>query len=85
MNSQPDVHANAISRDELEALAGKLDDEKMINILNLQLTGVELEQAILWATGDGDLLAKSGRPLTAKVSGIVEILTADEDEPPPVR
>jgi hypothetical protein len=71
--------------DELRAIAGNLDDEKVIDILNLQPTFAELEQAILWASGDGDLLAKGGHPMTGKVAEIVEILTADEDEPPPVR
>jgi hypothetical protein len=72
MKSHPDAQANAITRDELEAVVGKLDDEKVIDILNLQPTSAEMEQAILWAGGDGDLLAKSGHPLTAKVAELVE-------------
>jgi hypothetical protein len=71
--------------DELRAIAGNLDDEKAIDILNLQPTSAELEQAIIWASGDGDLLAKGGHTMTGKVAEIVEILTAEEDEPPPVR
>jgi hypothetical protein len=85
MKPQPNSGSNPISRDELHAIAGNLDDEKIIDILNLQPTSAEMEQAVLWATGDGDLLAKSGHPLSAKVAEIVEILTADEDEPPPER
>jgi hypothetical protein len=42
-------------------------------------------EAILWASSDGDLLGKSGHPISAKVGEIVEILTADEDEPSPPR
>jgi hypothetical protein len=45
----------------------------------------ELEEAAVWATGNGDILAKEGPPLSDKVARIVEIVTADEDEPPPVR
>jgi hypothetical protein len=86
MNSQPrNTETNPISMDELRAIAGTLDDEKVIDILNLQPTPAELEQAVIWASGDGDLLAQGGHPMTGKVAEIVEILTADEDEPPPVR
>jgi hypothetical protein len=85
MNPQPGPGGNVISKDELRAIAGNLDDEKVIDILHLQPTSSELEQALVWARGDGDLLAKSGHPITAKVAEIVEILTADEDEPPPAR
>jgi hypothetical protein len=82
MNSRPSSGTNVLSKDELRAIVGSLDDEKVIEILNLRPTSAELEQAILWAAGDGDLLARSGHPITAKVAELVEILTADEDEPP---
>jgi hypothetical protein len=83
MNWQPNSGTNAVSKDELRAIVGALDEEKIIEILNLQPTATEMEQAALWASGDGDLLAKSGHSISAKVAEIVEILTADEDEPPP--
>jgi hypothetical protein len=74
--------ANVVGRDELRAIAGNLDDDKVLDILNLQPTAAELEQAVVWASGDGDVLARSGHPLTGRVAEIVEILTAGEDEPP---
>lgn len=82
MNSRSNAAATVVSKDELQAIVGSLDSEKVVDILNLQPTSAELEQAVLWASGDGDLLAKGGHPITAKVAEIVEILTADEDEPP---
>jgi hypothetical protein len=85
MNWQPNSGTNAVSKDELRAIVGALDEEKIIDILNLQPTSTEMEQAVLWASGDGDLLAKSGHSISAKVAEIAEILTADEDEPPPAR
>jgi hypothetical protein len=83
MNSQPNADADVITKDELRAIAGNLDEEKIIDILNLHPTSADLEQAVLWASGDGDLLSRSGHPISAKVAEIVEILTADDDEPPP--
>ncbi len=85
MNSQRNAGSNVISRDELRGIVETLDDEQIIEILNLQPTSAEMEQAVLWASGDGDLLAKSGRPITAKVAEIVEILTANDDELSPER
>jgi hypothetical protein len=61
-------------------------DEAIIAILALKPSLAELEQAAVWATGDGDVLGKTGHPLTAIAAQIVDILTADEEEePPPVR
>jgi hypothetical protein len=86
MNTQRvDTSANAISEDVLRAAVGDVDDATIIEILNLQPTIAELEEAVVWASGDGDVLAKSGHPLTGKVAQIVELLTAEEEEPPPVR
>jgi len=49
-------------------------------------TIAEIEEASLWATGDGDVLAKDGHPLSSTAAEVVNILIADEEEePPPVR
>jgi hypothetical protein len=79
------MNAKAISEHELKLIVGNVDETQAVEILKLQPTVGELEEAVVWATGDGDVLAKEGRPLTGKVSEIVEILTADEDEPARVR
>jgi hypothetical protein len=78
-------NVTAINADQLRAIVGSIDDAKFIEILELKPTVAEVEQAAIWATGNGDVLAKQGRPLAGKAAQIVEILTADEEEPPPVR
>jgi len=83
MNSQPpNQEAHAISEDALRAAVGDVADSKVIGILKLQPTLAELEEAKVWASGDGDVLAKGGRPLSTKVAEIVDILTAEDDEVP---
>ena len=72
------------SRNDLERLLGDIEDAKLIAILALEPTLAEVEEAAIWTAGDGDVLAKSGHPLTGVVANIVDILTADEEEPPPV-
>ena len=74
-----------ITESDLKSVLGDLDDAKVLQILALNPTVAELQEAAVWATGDGDVLAKGGRPLTGTVAEILEILTADEEEPPPVR
>lgn len=71
--------------DDLRRILGDIDDAKVVEILALKPTLADLEEAAIWATGDGDILAKGGRPLGGVAAAIVDILTADEDEPPPVR
>lgn len=73
-----------VSREELIHLVGELDDARLVQILALQPDIAEIEEAALWADGEADALARSGRTLTGKAAAIFEILTADlEDEPPP--
>lgn len=74
-----------ISEGALRATVGNIDDSAVIAILNLQPSLAELEEAMVWASGDGDVLARTGRPMTAKVTKIVEILSSEDEEPPPVR
>lgn len=73
----------AISQDELRRILGDLDEDKIIEILGLRPSIADLEEAAVWATGDGDVLARSGRPLAGIVARIVDILATEEDEPPP--
>lgn len=75
------MNTKVISEHELKLIVGNVDETNVVDILNLQPTVSELEEAVVWATGDGDVLAKEERALTGKVSDIVEILTEDEDEP----
>ena len=74
---------NVVTRDDLARLVGDLDEHKTLEILALNPTPAELEEAAIWATGDGDVIAKMGHPLAGIVAEIVDILTADEEEEPP--
>jgi hypothetical protein len=77
--------APTVSVDELKAIVGDIDDAKIVDILALHPSVSELEQAATWIAGSGDVLAREGRPLSGTVADIVEILTPEEEEPPPVR
>jgi len=88
MSKQPSVsgaHQVLAGRDDLRRILGDLDDAKIIEILALNPSLTELEKAAMWATGDGDILARSGHPLAGIVANIIDIAAADEEEPPPIR
>jgi hypothetical protein len=74
------------TRDDLLRLFGDVDGRKALDILALHPTVAEVEEAALWAAGDGDVLAKGGHPLHGTAAEFFDILTADEEEePPPIR
>lgn len=72
-----------ITHDDIKAILGDLDEAKIIDILALKPALAELEEAAVWATGDGEVLGKDSPPLTGKVAAILEIIIADEEEEPP--
>jgi len=78
-----DQHSATASRDDVRHILGDIDDAKIIDILKLRPTLVDLEEAAIWATGDGDVLAKDGHPLTGVAADIVDILAVEEEEEPP--
>ena len=62
---------------------GELDDPKVIEVLELNPSVEDLEEAAICLAGDHDVLAKSGHHVSATASRVVEILTAEDvDEPP---
>jgi hypothetical protein len=71
-----------VGRADLIRILGETDDAKIVEILALKPTLPEVEEAAMWAAGNGDVLAKSGRPLGRVAAAIVAILTAEEEEEP---
>jgi hypothetical protein len=67
--------------EDIRRIIGDIDDPKVVEILDLEPTIVDLEEAVVAATGDVDILGKEGHQLSAVAYQIVEILTAGEEEP----
>ncbi len=70
--------------DDIRRILGALDDTKLLDIVALRPTILEVEEASLWLAGDPDVFG-AGRPLQAVAGEIVAILTADEEEEPSPR
>ncbi len=80
----PSAQSAKAGRSDLARILGDLDDAQITEILMLQPTLAEVEQAALWVEGEGEVLSASGHTLSGVVAEIVDIVTADEeDEEPP--
>ena len=90
MSSKPSafsaVNRQPVTRADFHRVLGSLEDPKIIDILKLNPTVEDLEQAAMCAAGDHDVLAKDGHPVSDVAVRVAEIIAADEedDEPPPV-
>lgn len=67
--------------DDIRRIIGVLDNAKLLDIMKLRPTILDVEEASLWLAGDTDIFG-AGRPLKPTAGEIVAILTADEEEEP---
>jgi len=80
MPSSPTAAERTLAtRDDIKAILGNIDPEKMLAIVELRPTITDVEAASLWLAGDADVFG-AGEPLKGIASDIVAILTEDEDE-----
>jgi len=68
--------------DDVARILGNLDPTKIVPIMALRPTVVDIEEASMWLGGDRDVFGP-GLPLQGVASEIVAILSADEEEEPP--
>ena len=80
-----DARSAAAMHDDLLQIVGDIDERMALDILALCPTVAEIEEAAMWVSGQGDVLAKTGHPLAGIPAEIFEILTADEEEEEPTR
>jgi hypothetical protein len=60
-------------------ILGDLESNKLLDIMVLRPTVVDVGEASLWLGGDEDIFG-AGRPLPRIAGDIVSILTADEND-----
>ena len=71
------------TRADFHRILGSLEDPRIMEILDLNPTVADLEQAAICVAGDHDVLAKSGRPVSRIAVRVAEIIVADEDDEVP--
>jgi hypothetical protein len=67
--------------DDLRRIIADLDDATALEILALSPTVSEVEEAAMWARGEGDRLDRAGRPLTGTVADILAVLDRGDEAP----
>jgi hypothetical protein len=67
--------------EDVKRILGELDTRKLLDILALRPTILDVEQASMWLAGDTDVFG-AGQPLKGAAGEIVTILTAEEEEEP---
>jgi hypothetical protein len=77
------ARANAPRRQDVIHLAGDLDDAAIVAILATGASYLEIEEAVKWAGGDSEQLAKAGRTLTPPAQRVYDILVTDPGFVPP--
>lgn len=70
------------THDDITSILGEIDRAKLIEIISLQPTIADVEQASLWLSGDADVFG-AAEPVKGKASRIVTILTENEEEERP--
>lgn len=78
-NSQTTTERPLATRDDIKAILGNIDADKMLVIVELRPTIADVEAASSWLAGDADVFG-AGAPLKGAAADIVEILTENEDE-----
>lgn len=69
-----------LTRAEIAALVGDVDDATMAAILAIEPSRAELDEALAWAAGEDDVMGEMERPLVGKAAQIYDLLTAEEEE-----
>jgi hypothetical protein len=75
----PDASRQATSEDVRHVL-GDLEDVTVAEILSARPTLGDLTDAAIWARGDGDLIAREHKELSAGALAVAEILSREEEE-----
>jgi hypothetical protein len=73
------VRRGLATTEDVARILGNLDPTKMLPIIELRPTVLDVEEASMWLSGDRDVFGP-GVPLQGVPSRIVAILTADEEE-----
>jgi hypothetical protein len=77
--TETDIYRRATPADVRHVL-GEMDDTSVAEILSAGPSFRDLYDAAIWARGDGDLIAREHRELSAGALAIADMLTRAEEE-----
>jgi len=74
MASTTTVQSTQASAEDVKRILGDIDTAKLLEIIGLRPTVLDVEQAWMWLAGDSDVFGAS-QPLPPTAGSIVAILT----------
>jgi hypothetical protein len=78
MNADTEKHTDKPNlAEEIRALVGDLDAETVAAIISTGAEYAEIQQAVIWISGEDDTLGKTAHPLTGAAAKVNDILAAD--------
>lgn len=75
-----DANSPVLTRGDIEAIVGPVDEEKMAAIVGTGATQAELVEAFAWTGSDSERMAEAGKTLTGRVAELHEILTVEDEQ-----
>lgn len=67
-----------VTRDEIEALLGRITDAQISAIIGTGASCGEVEEAAAWAAGESDVMGEAEAKLTGAAAAVYDLLTAAE-------
>lgn len=77
-----DIYRKATA-DDVRHVLGEIEDVTLAEILSYAPSFRDLSDAAIWVRGDGDLIAREHRELSANALAIAELLSRVEEEEAP--
>ena len=71
----------SLTPQDVRGIVGDLDDARIAGILATGATAEQLEEAMVWASGESDLMGDLERPLAGAVAQLYDILMTGEEFP----
>lgn len=68
------------THEDVRSIVGDVDDATTLEILGLNPTVADLEEAVMWASGRGDVPGRQGHPLAGIPAQLFDILARDEED-----
>jgi hypothetical protein len=79
--AEPTTAAKPLTHEEIEAIAGNMDDQRRLQMVALRPTLEELAEACAWAAQESDVMAKERHPLNGRIALLYDFLTAEDADP----
>lgn len=80
--TRADEQSPLAASEDIVRIMGDINGARLLDIMALQPTIRDVEEAALWLAGDADVFG-AGSPLKGVAGEIVAIVIADEQEEPP--